>query len=86
MEESQNLANAIVIIGAVYFIQSGFNWWLLILIGFAIATWGIQHQTEDQKKCVKLHNQKIDADIKNLNAATAIAIANTKLIARRLGQ
>ena len=34
----------------------------------------------------KLQIEQIGANIKNLNAATAIAVANTQLIARKLGQ
>ena len=86
MAEPQNLANAAIIIGAVYFMQSGFSWWLLALIGFGIVTWGHWHQTNDQKTLVKLGIKQTEANIQNLNAATAIAIANTKLIARKLGQ
>lgn len=84
--EPQNLANATVIIGAVYFMQSGFSWWMLALIGWGILTWGHWSQTEDQKKLVKLGIKQTEANIQNLNAATSIAIANTKLIARQLGQ
>jgi len=84
MNEPRNLANAIVIIGAVYFMQSGFNWLSAILIGFGIITWGHWYQTEDQKKLIKLGMKQTEANIQNLNAATAIAIANTKLIVRNL--
>ena len=91
--EPLNLANAVIIIGAVYFMQSGFNWWLLALIGFAIATWGHWHQTADTKKLTKLgikqteaNIKQIEANIQNLNAATAITVANVKIIAGKLKQ
>ena len=83
--EPQNLANAILIIGSVYFMQSGFSWWLAAFIGFGLLTWGHWSQTEDQKKLVLLGIKQTEANIQNLNAATSIAIANTKLIARKLG-
>ena len=84
MAEPRNLANAIVIIGSIYFMQSGFSWWLAILIGFGLITWGYWRQTDDQKTLIKLGIRQTEANIQNLNAATAIAIANTKLIARQL--
>ena len=86
MAEPQNLANAVVIIGSVYFMQSGFNWWLAAFIGFGFITWGMWRQTEDQKKLIKLGIEEAEARIKNMNAATAIAVANTKMIMRNLGQ
>jgi len=87
MSEPQNLANAAVIITAVYFMfQTGFNWWMLALIAFGIITWGISHQTKETKELIKLEIQQREANIKNLNAATAIAIANVKIIAGKLGQ
>ena len=86
MNEPQNLANAVVIIGSVFFMQSGFSWWLVLLIGFGLITWGHWYQTQDQKELIRLGIRQTEANIQNLNAATAIAIANTKLIARNLGQ
>lgn len=85
--EPQNLANAAIIIAPIYFMfQTGFNWWLAGLIGFGLLTWGHWYQTEDQKKLIKLGIEEVEARIKNLNAATAIAIANTKLILRNLAR
>lgn len=84
MAEPQNLANAAIIIAPIYFMQSGFNWWLVALIGFGLVTWAHWYQTEDQKELIKLGIKQTEANIQNLNAATAIAIANTKLIMRRL--
>ena len=86
MNEPQNLANAVVIIGSVFFMQSGFSWWLVLLIGFGLITWGHWHQTQDQKELIRLGIRQAEATIQNLNAATAIAVANTKLILRNLGQ
>lgn len=84
-EEPTNLANAAVILGCIYFIQAGASKWLWVLVGFALGTWGIYRQTKEQKKLVKLHLQKMDADIKNLNAGTAITIANAKLVLSKVG-
>ncbi len=87
MHEPQNLANAVVIIGAVYFMfQTGFNWWLLALIGFGLLTWGHWSQTKEQKELVRLGIEESKARIQNIKAATAIAIINTKLIERNLGR
>ena len=84
--EPQNLANAAIIIAAIFFMQSGFSWWLLALIGFGLVTWAHWYQTEDQKKLVRLGIKQTEANIQNLNAATAIAVVNAKLIARQLGR
>lgn len=85
MNEPQNLANAAIIIAPIYFIfQIGFNWWLVALIGFGLVTWGHWSQTKDQKKLIKLGIEQAQANIRNLNAATAIAVANTKIILRNL--
>ena len=88
MAEPQNLANAAIIIATIYFWSSGAIGWIpcALLIIFGIATWGYWHQTDDQKKIIKLGVEEMEARIKNLNAATAIAIANTKIILGRIGQ
>jgi len=85
MAEPQNLANAAVIIAAIFFMfETGFNWWLVALIIFGLATWAHWHQTADHKELLKLEIQQREANIKNLNAATTIAIANTKIILRNM--
>ena len=89
MAEPQNLANAIVIIGAIYFLFSqDFGWLIKVglnaLVIFGIATWAHLNQSADEKKLVKLGIKQTEANIQNLNAATAIAIANTKLILRKM--
>ncbi|HUU87347.1 MAG TPA: hypothetical protein VMX17_06305 [Candidatus Glassbacteria bacterium] len=89
MTEPQNLANAAIIIACIYFL---FNYnsefvvklGIYILILFSIATWGIFHQTKENKKLMETEIQQREANIKNLNAATAIAVANTKLIMRKI--
>ena len=85
ISEPKNLANAIVIIGAIYFWSSGAIAPVLgiLLMLFGIAFWG-DHKTKDEKELVTLQKEQISANIKNLNAATAIALANTKLILRKL--
>ncbi len=85
-QEPQNLANAVVIIGSVFFMQSGFNWWLLALIVFGLATWAHWHETKHDKKIKELAIDQMEANIQNLKAATAIAIANTKMIMGKLGR
>lgn len=85
--EPQNLANAAIIIAAIFFmVETGFSWWLLALIGWGLATWGHWSQTEDQKELVRLGIKQTEANIQNINAATAIAVANTKIIMRNLGR
>jgi len=85
ISEPKNLANAIVIIGAIYFWSSGAIAPVLgiLLMLFGIVFWG-DHKTKDEKELVTLQKEQISANIKNLNAATAIALANTKLILRKL--
>jgi len=85
MAEPQNLANAAVIIAAVYFMfQSGFNWWMAALILWGLATWAHWHQTEDQKKLVRLGIEEVEVRTQNMKMATAVATANLKVIMRNL--
>lgn len=88
MHEPQNLANAAIIIAAIFFWSSGAIGWIptVLLIAFGIGTWGHWYQTEDQKKLIKLGIEQTEANIRNLNAATAIAVANTKIILGNLGR
>jgi len=70
-----NLANAIVILGALYFIYSqGFNFWVLLLILFGVGTWAYQYT---DKKILKKQGEEIDAKIANIKSLSAESNART---------
>lgn len=89
MAQTDNLPNAIMIIAVIYFLFNE-KYTILVKIGlnlliiFSLLSWSIFHQTKETKELLRLQTEQISANIKNLNAATAIALGNTKLIMKRL--
>ena len=75
MKTDLNLANAVVILGALFFIyKSGFSWWILFLIFFAVGAWAYQYT---DKKVLELQKLEIEAKIKNSQALNAESVART---------
>lgn len=75
MKTDLNLANALVILGSLYFIYSkGFSVWILLLILFAVGTWAYQYT---DKKILKKKGEEIDAKINNIKTLTAESGART---------
>jgi len=75
MKTDLNLANAVLILGTLFFIyKSGFNWWVLLLIFFAVGVWSYQFT---DKKVLELQKLEIEAKIKNTQALNAESVART---------
>jgi len=75
MKTDLNLANAVVILGALFFIyKSGFSWWILFLIFFAVGAWAYQYT---DKNILKMQKDEIEARINNIRAQNAEIVART---------
>lgn len=84
-----NLANAVLILGCIYFLAQASSIWtkigLVIVLLFALASWGWWHFTEDHKDLLKLQIEKTRSEISNIRANTAFITAQAALTARAGG-
>lgn len=80
MKEPMNLANALIIIACIYFmITNGFNIWILLVLIFALVTWGFYTFTNDHKRLIKKQIEETDARIMNIKAHTAFMTTQSAL-------
>jgi len=87
MKEPTNLANALVIIACVYFLITGqLGLWgkigIIVLLLFALGTWGYWHVTDDHKRLLKKQIEAEEARKVNLNAHTQFLLVQSKLFAQ----
>lgn len=77
MKETFNLANAAVIIACLYFMVSeGFNFWILLVLIFALLTWGIHHIPKEHKDLVNAQINEIESRTRLNNSNAAFTTAN----------
>lgn len=76
-----NLANAIVIVGCLYFmLRDGFNIWILFILLFGLATWGHWGFPKESKEALAASIGESKARELNLNAGSRLMVLQSKLI------
>ncbi len=77
MKENLNLANAAVIIACLYFmIREGFNFWILLILLFAMLTWGIYQIPKERKDLTQAQIKEIESRTRLNNSNAAFTTAN----------
>ena len=62
-----NIANAVLILGAIYFgFTYGFSWWIVLIIVFGFGTWSFYVFADKGKELLKLQIEKLEHEIKIL--------------------
>ncbi|MEK0335837.1 MAG: hypothetical protein QQN41_00170 [Nitrosopumilus sp.] len=77
-----NIGEAILILGSIYFILNfRMRWWgtlgLLILVGFALATWEFVHHPKELKELVKAQIEEIRTRTNMMKVQAKLFVAQT---------
>ena len=91
MAEPRNLANALVILGCLYFlIFAEVGTWgtigLFFILIFSMSTWGYFHVTDDHKKLLQEQIKEVEARKVNLNAHSQLMMVQGEMFRRTLKQ